>query len=157
MSDEQIIDLDSMRVQMGKIVVPLNVLSNDQLHQLGNKLVSLMSNIIERNGLVRTTTLRDSFFFNIVNNQKEQYISLLTNVEYAKYVLNYEYGSFSTDSQIDPYGVMRQYFSEGTELVNDFIANSANIQTTENSFSVNNAAQTLGIYPNSITSMSRYA
>ena len=54
MSNEQLMDLDSMKVQMGKIVVPLNVLSNDQLHQLGNKLEELMASIIEERGLVDT-------------------------------------------------------------------------------------------------------
>ena len=32
------VKFDEARVQIGKIVVPLNVLSNEQLHQLGNKL-----------------------------------------------------------------------------------------------------------------------
>lgn len=138
--------IDEAKVQMGKVVVPLNVLSNDQLHQLGNKLEMLMSNIIEERGLVRTGRLRDSFFFNIVNNNKEQYINLLNDVEYLPYVLGIEFGLYSGDIISDPKGIIREYFSRATELADDFIANSANIQTSENSFSVNDSMKILSLY-----------
>lgn len=146
MSNEQLIDLDSMRAQMGKIVVPLNVLSNDQLHQLGNKLEELMASIIEERGLVDTGKLRDSFYFNIVNNEKEQFISLLNDVEYLPYVLGIEFGSYSGDVTTDPQGVMREYFERGTEVADNFISNAANVQTSENSFSVNESMKILSIY-----------
>lgn len=146
MSNEQLIDLDSMRAQMGKIVVPLNVLSNDQLHQLGNKLEELMTSIIEERGLVDTGKLRDSFYFNIVNNEKEQFISLLNDVEYLPYVLGIEFGSYSGDVTTDPQGVMREYFERGIEVADNFISNVANVQTSENSFSVNESMKILSIY-----------
>lgn len=146
MSNEQLIDLDSMRAQMGKIVVPLNVLSNDQLHQLGNKLEELMASIIEERGLVDTGKLRDSFYFNIVNNEKEQFISLLNDVEYLPYVLGIEFGSYSGDVTTDPQGVMREYFERGIEVADNFISNVANVQTSENSFSVNESMKILSIY-----------
>lgn len=146
MSNEQLMDLDSMKVQMGKIVVPLNVLSNDQLHQLGNKLEELMASIIEERGLVDTGKLRDSFYFNIVNNEKEQFISLLNDVEYLPYVLGIEFGSFSGDVTTDPQGVMREYFERGIEVADNFISNVANVQTSENSFSVNESMKILSIY-----------
>lgn len=146
MSGEQLMDLDSMKVQMGKIVVPLNVLSNDQLHQLGNKLEELMASIIEERGLVDTGKLRDSFYFNIVNNEKEQFISLLNDVEYLPYVLGIEFGSFSGDVTTDPQGVMREYFERGIEVADNFISNVANVQTSENSFSVNESMKILSIY-----------
>lgn len=146
MSNEQLIDLDSMRAQMGKIVVPLNVLSNDQLHQLGNKLEELMASIIEERGLVDTGKLRDSFYFNIVNNEKEQFISLLNDVEYLPYVLGIEFGSYSGDVTTDPQGVMREYFERGIEVADNFISNAANVQTSENSFSVNESMKILSIY-----------
>lgn len=146
MSNEQLIDLDSMRAQMGKIVVPLNVLSNDQLHQLGNKLEELMTSIIEERGLVDTGKLRDSFYFNIVNNEKEQFISLLNDVEYLPYVLGIEFGSYSGDVTTDPQGVMREYFERGIEVADNFISNAANVQTSENSFSVNESMKILSIY-----------
>lgn len=139
-------DLESMRVQMGKIVVPLNVLSNDQLHQLGNKLEELMASIIEERGLVDTGKLRDSFYFNVVNNEKEQFISLLNDVEYLPYVLGIEFGSFSGDVTTDPQGVMREYFERGIEVADNFISNAANVQTSENSFSVNESMKILSIY-----------
>lgn len=139
-------DIESMRVQMGKIVVPLNVLSNDQLHQLGNKLEELMASIIEERGLVDTGKLRDSFYFNIVNNEKEQFISLLNDVEYLPYVLGIEFGSFSGDVTTDPQGVMREYFERGIEVADNFISNAANVQTSENSFSVNESMKILSIY-----------
>lgn len=140
------IDLDSMRVQMGKIVVPLNVLSNDQLHQLGNKLEELMASIIEERGFVKTGLLRDSFYFNVVNNKKEQSISLLSDVEYLPYVLGIEFGSFSGDITTDPQGVMREYFERGAELADNFISNVANVQTSENSFPVNDSMKILNIF-----------
>lgn len=140
------IDFESMRVQMGKIVVPLNVLSNDQLHQLGNKLEELMASIIEERGLVDTGKLRDSFYFNIVNNEKEQFISLLNDTEYLPYVLGIEFGSFSGDVTTDPQGVMREYFERGIEVADNFISNVANVQTSENSFSVNESMKILSIY-----------
>lgn len=146
MSGEQLMDLDSMKVQMGKIVVPLNVLSNDQLHQLGNKLEELMASIIEERGLVDTGKLRDSFYFNIVNNEKEQFINLLNDVEYLPYVLGIEFGSFSGDVTTDPQGVMREYFERGIEVADNFISNVANVQTSENSFSVNESMKILSIY-----------
>lgn len=146
MSNEQLMDLDSMKVQMGKIVVPLNVLSNDQLHQLGNKLEELMASIIEERGLVDTGKLRDSFYFNIVNNEKEQFISLLNDTEYLPYVLGIEFGSFSGDVTTDPQGVMREYFERGIEVADNFISNAANVQTSENSFSVNESMKILSIY-----------
>lgn len=146
MSNEQLMDLDSMKVQMGKIVVPLNVLSNDQLHQLGNKLEELMASIIEERGLVDTGKLRDSFYFNIVNNEKEQFISLLNDIEYLPYVLGIEFGSFSGDVTTDPQGVMREYFERGIEVADNFISNVANVQTSENSFSVNESMKILSIY-----------
>ena len=146
MSNEQLMDLDSMKVQMGKIVVPLNVLSNDQLHQLGNKLEELMASIIEERGLVDTGKLRDSFYFNIVNNEKEQFISLLNDTEYLPYVLGIEFGSFSGDVTTDPQGVMREYFERGIEVADNFISNVANVQTSENSFSVNELMKILSIY-----------
>lgn len=146
MSNEQLMDLDSMKVQMGKIVVPLNVLSNDQLHQLGNKLEELMASIIEERGLVDTGKLRDSFYFNIVNNEKEQFISLLNDTEYLPYVLGIEFGSFSGDVTTDPQGVMREYFERGIEVADNFISNVANVQTSENSFSVNESMKILSIY-----------
>ena len=146
MSNEQLIDLDSMRAQMGRIVVPLNVLSNDQLHQLGNKLEELMASIIEERGLVDTGKLRDSFYFNIVNNEKEQFISLLNDVEYLPYVLGIEFGSYSGDVTTDPQGVMREYFERGIEVADNFISNVANVQTSENSFSVNESMKILSIY-----------
>lgn len=139
-------DIESMRVQMGKIVVPLNVLSNDQLHQLGNKLEELMASIIEERGLVDTGKLRDSFYFNIVNNEKEQFISLLNDTEYLPYVLGIEFGSFSGDVTTDPQGVMREYFERGIEVADNFISNAANVQTSENSFSVNESMKILSIY-----------
>jgi hypothetical protein len=143
---DKVIDVEDMKVQMGKIVVPLNVLSNDQLHQLGNKLQELMSSIIEERGLVKTGRLRDSFFFNVVNNEKEQFISLLNDVEYLPYVLGIEFGSYSGDVTTDPQGVMREYFERGTELADNFIANSTNAQTPENSFSVNESMKILSMY-----------
>lgn len=146
MSNEQLMDLDSMKVQMGKIVVPLNVLSNDQLHQLGNKLEELIASIIEERGLVDTGKLRDSFYFNIVNNEKEQFISLLNDTEYLPYVLGIEFGSFSGDVTTDPQGVMREYFERGIEVADNFISNVANVQTSENSFSVNESMKILSIY-----------
>lgn len=146
MSGEQLMDLDSMKVQMGKIVVPLNVLSNDQLHQLGNKLEELMASIIEERGFVKTGLLRDSFYFNVVNNEKEQFISLLNDVEYLPYVLGIEFGSFSGDVTTDPQGVMREYFERGMEVADNFISNAANVQTSENSFSVNESMKILSIY-----------
>ena len=146
MSNEQLMDLDSMKVQMGKIVVPLTVLSNDQLHQLGNKLEELMASIIEERGLVDTGKLRDSFYFNIVNNEKEQFISLLNDTEYLPYVLGIEFGSFSGDVTTDPQGVMREYFERGIEVADNFISNVANVQTSENSFSVNESMKILSIY-----------
>ena len=146
MANEPIMDLDSTRVQMGKVVVPLNVLSNDQLHQLGNKLEELMASIIEERGLVDTGKLRDSFYFNIVNNEKEQFISLLNDVEYLPYVLGIEFGSYSGDVTTDPQGVMREYFERGVELADNFISNAANVQTSENSFSVNESMKILSIY-----------
>lgn len=146
MSGEQLMDLDSMKVQMGKIVVPLNVLSNDQLHQLGNKLEELMASIIEERGFVKTGLLRDSFYFNVVNNEKEQFISLLNDVEYLPYVLGIEFGSFSGDVTTDPQGVMREYFERGMEVADNFISNAANVQTSENSFSVNESIKILSIY-----------
>lgn len=146
MSNEQLMDLDSMKVQMGKIVVPLNVLSNDQLHQLGNKLEELMASIIEERGLIDTGKLRDSFYFNIVNNEKEQFISLLNDTEYLPYVLGIEFGSFSGDVTTDPQGVMREYFERGIEVADNFISNVANVQTSENSFSVNESMKILSIY-----------
>lgn len=146
MSGEQLMDLDSMKVQMGKIVVPLNVLSNDQLHQLGNKLEELMASIIEERGFVDTGKLRDSFYFNIVNNEKEQFISLLNDVEYLPYVLGIEFGSFSGDVTTDPQGVMREYFERGIEVADNFISNAVNVQTSENSFSVNESMKILSIY-----------
>lgn len=146
MSGEQLMDLDSMKVQMGKIVVPLNVLSNDQLHQLGNKLEELMASIIEERGFVKTGLLRDSFYFNVVNNKKEQSISLLSDVEYLPYVLGIEFGSFSGDITTDPQGVMREYFERGAELADNFISNVANVQTSENSFPVNDSMKILNIF-----------
>ena len=146
MSNEQLMDLDSMKVQMGKIVVPLNVLSNDQLHQLGNKLEELMASIIEERGLVDTGKLRDNFYFNVVNNEKEQFISLLNDTEYLPYVLGIEFGSFSGDVTTDPQGVMREYFERGIEVADNFISNVANVQTSENSFSVNESMKILSIY-----------
>ena len=144
---DKVIDVKDMQVQMGKIVVPLNVLSNEQLHQLGNKLKELMSTIIEERGLVKTGRLRDSFFFNIVDNKKEQYIGLLNDVQYLPYVLGIEFGSYSGgDVTTDPQGIMREYFSRGVALADDFIANSANVQTPENSFSVNDSMKILSIY-----------
>lgn len=140
------IDLESMKVQMGKIVVPLNVLSNDQLHQLGNKLEELMASIIEERGFVKTGLLRDSFYFNVVNNKKEQSISLLSDVEYLPYVLGIEFGSFSGDVTTDPQGVMREYFERGAELADNFISNVANVQTSENSFPVNDSMKMLNIF-----------
>ena len=131
---------------MGRIVVPLNVLSNDQLHQLGNKLEELMASIIEERGLVDTGKLRDSFYFNIVNNEKEQFISLLNDVEYLPYVLGIEFGSYSGDVTTDPQGVMREYFERGIEVADNFISNVANVQTSENSFSVNESMKILSIY-----------
>ena len=143
---EMNINIDEAKVQMGKIVVPLNVLSNDQLHQLGNKLEELMSNIIEERGLVKTGLLRDSFYFNVVNNEKEQFISLLNDVQYLPYVLGIEFGSFSGDVITDPQGVMREYFERGAELADNFISNATNVQTSENSFSVNESMKILSIY-----------
>ena len=140
------IDIENTKVQMGKIVVPLNVLSNDQLHQLGNKLEELMASIIEERGLVDTGKLRDSFYFNVVNNEKEQFISLLNDVEYLPYVLDIEFGSYSGDVTTDPQGIMREYFERGVELADNFISNSANVQTSENSFSVNESMKILSIY-----------
>lgn len=150
MSGEQLMDLDSMKVQMGKIVVPLNVLSNDQLHQLGNKLEELMASIIEERGFVKTGLLRDSFYFNVVNNEKEQFISLLNDVEYLPYVLGIEFGSFSGDVTTDPQGVMREYFERGAELADNFISNVANVQTSENSFPVNDSMKIANIYNKSM-------
>lgn len=141
------VKFDEARVQIGRIVVPLNVLSNEQLHQLGNKLKELMSTIIEERGLVKTGRLRDSFFFNVVDNKKEQYIGLLNDVEYLPYVLGIEFGSYSGgDVTTDPQGIIREYFSRGTALANDFIANSANVQTSENSFPVNDSMKILSRY-----------
>ena len=147
MADIQMnVDIEQTKVQMGKIVVPLNVLSNDQLHKLGGELKILMANIIEERGLVKTGRLRDSFFFHIVNNEKEQFISLLNDVEYLPYVLGIEFGSFSGDITTDPQGIMREYFDRGTEVADNFIANSANVQTSENSFSVNDSMKILNMY-----------
>ncbi len=141
------VNIDETKAQMGKVVVPLNVLSNEQLHQLGNKLKELMSTIIEERGLVKTGRLRDSFFFNIVDNKKEQYIGLLNDVEYLPYVLGIEFGSYSGgDVTTDPQGIIREYFSRGAALADDFIANAANVQTPENSFSVNDSMKILSIY-----------
>lgn len=142
----KLIDIQDMKAQIGRIVVPLNVLSNEQLHQLGNKLKELMSTIIEERGLVKTGRLRDSFFFNVVNNKKEQYISLLNDVEYLPYVLGIEFGSYSGDVTTDPQGIIREYFSRGVALADDFIANSANVPTPENSFSVNDSMKILSMY-----------
>ena len=143
----KLIDVQDMKAQMGRIVVPLNVLSNEQLHQLGNKLKELMSTIIEERGLVKTGRLRDSFFFNVVNNKKEQYISLLSDVEYLPYVLGIEFGSYSGgDVTTDPQGIIREYFSRGVALADDFIANSANVPTPENSFPVNDSMKILSMY-----------
>ena len=142
----KLIDVQDMKAQIGRIVVPLNVLSNEQLHQLGNKLKELMSTIIEEHGLVKTGRLRDSFFFNVVNNKKEQYISLLNDVEYLPYVLGIEFGSYSGDVTTDPQGIKREIFSRGDALADDFIANSANVPTSENSFSVNDSMKILSMY-----------
>ena len=142
----KLIDVQDMKAQIGRIVVPLNVLSNEQLHQLGNKLKELMSTIIEERGLVKTGRLRDSFFFNVVNNKKEQYISLLNDVEYLPYVLGIEFGSYSGDVTTDPQGIIREYFSRGVALADDFIANSANVPTPENSFPVNDSMKILSMY-----------
>lgn len=141
------VNIDETKAQMGKVVVPLNVLSNEQLHQLGNKLKELMSTIIEERGLVKTGRLRDSFFFNIVDNKKEQYIGLLNDVEYLPYVLGIEFGSYSGgDVTTDPQGIIREYFSRAVVLADDFIANAANVQTPENSFAVNDSMKILSIY-----------
>lgn len=142
----KLIDVQDMKAQIGRIVVPLNVLSNEQLHQLGNKLKELMSTIIEERGLVKTGRLRDSFFFNVVNNKKEQYISLLNDVQYLPYVLGIEFGSYSGGDVTDPQGIIREYFSRGVALADDFIANSANVPTSENSFSVNDSMKILSMY-----------
>ena len=140
-------NLDDTKVQMGKIVVPLNVLSNDQLHQLGNELQFLMASIIEERDLVDTGKLRDSFFFNIVNNEKEQFISLLSDVEYLPYVLGVEFGSFSgEDITTDPQGVIREYCSRGVELADNYLTKATDTQTSENSFSVNDSTKILSIY-----------
>ena len=142
----KLIDVQDMKAQIGRIVVPLNVLSNEQLHQLGNKIKEIMSTIIEEHGLVKTGRLRDSFFLNVVNNKKEQYISLLNDVEYLPYVLGIEFGSYSGDVTTDPQGIIREYFSRGVALADDFIANSANVPTSENSFSVNDSMKILSMY-----------
>ena len=62
------------------------------------------------------------------------------------YVLGIEFGSFSGDVTTDPQGVMREYFERGIEVADNFISNVANVQTSENSFSVNESMKILSIY-----------
>ena len=138
--------IEQAKVEMGRIIVPFGVLTNEELHQLGYQLEELMGSIITSHELVDTGRLRDSFYFQIRNDQREQSIKLLSDVEYLPYVLGVEFGSFSGDDITDPHGIIREYLNAGNELVQQALTQASNSNTAEHVISVNDSAKVLKAY-----------